>query len=535
MPPDPGPGDQLDDEPAAAWSWRARSDRTDAAPPATSRPPCEVHRAGFERTCTACVLVKREAITVAIATVNYLTGGAVSARSQRAWMRALEAHPYLAARRSDAYRNLLAVARVIMWCGKRSPVNPAVWTSIPTRARIVAKTGLSADTVKTWVRWLREHGFLATVTEGSTPRFRPGTRCGLVDDGAGRLGAEWALTIPLAPTLEGFRELPGCDHTPDDQVVSRGSQPISGDQNPPPAGSLSDEREPATDSPVVRTREGRTTGNEGAAGTAWTWPLSATPETKIDMLKAAQALRTRSAILRKVSAKHLRSLLREPFGEKWTPNDVLHALDHRPDGTPWTFTEPPRWLPGWIRHRLAAWRTADGSLQPSLSQQRAARRQAATARQAAAAAEHRRRQACRVDADTGPAAAVRAALAAAGPNAAAALQRHEGDHRPVRLYFVKDRTLQNGAVTLHSTGQALAGPNATAPPEIGAQRSSESHAGPAPARGMTEPANVFEREVLRRHALPEESEDRRPHPSGPTPAMERAWLSRVAAQQARKR
>ncbi|WP_171075168.1 hypothetical protein [Nonomuraea basaltis] len=46
---------------------------------------------------------------------------------------------------------------------------------------------------------------------------------------------------------------------------------------------------------------------------------------------------------------------------------------------------------------------------------------------------------------------------------------------------------------------------------------------------MTEPSEVFQREVLRRHELPYQSDDQTPHPDDPTPAMERAWLARVVA------
>jgi hypothetical protein len=489
-----------------------------------SRPPCETHGAGHDPDCTACVLVKREAITVAIATVNWLTGGAVSARSQRAWMRAIEAHPFLAGRRSDAYRNLLAVARVIMWCGKRSPVNPAIWTSIPTRARIMAKTGLSETTAKKWVKWLREHGFLATVTEGSTPRFRSTTHGGLVDDGAGNLGAEWALTAPLADA--GFPQRSEDDHTPVDQAVSPEPEPISGDQKRPPAGSLSSEREPATDPPVVRRREDRTASNESEDATAWTWPLSATPGTKIDMLQAAQALRTRSAILRKVSAKHLRSLLRKHFRAGWTPNDVLHGLDHRPDGSAWTFTEPPRWLPGWIRHRLAPWHTADGAIAPSLSQQAAARRQAAATARAATAAEREQQLAKRVDASAGPAAAARAALVTAGPKAAAALQHHE-DRQPTRLYNVKVLASYSGAPAPTEADHAPIPAGGAGEAGNGPQRPAQARQEPVvPDWIMTEPPEVFEREVLHRHELAHQS----PQSATDATAMaDRAWLARVVA------
>ncbi|GAA3610911.1 hypothetical protein GCM10022419_114890 [Nonomuraea rosea] len=48
---------------------------------------------------------------------------------------------------------------------------------------------------------------------------------------------------------------------------------------------------------------------------------------------------------------------------------------------------------------------------------------------------------------------------------------------------------------------------------------------------MTEPPEIFQQDVLRRHAPQGQLDDQRPHPGDPTPAMERAWLARVVAAQ----
>ncbi|MGN9844871.1 hypothetical protein ACTMTI_42760 [Nonomuraea sp. H19] len=65
-------------------------------------------------------------------------------------------------------------------------------------------------------------------------------------------------------------------------------------------------------------------------------------------------------MLRKLSARHLRSVLRSAFGLGATISDIRDALDHRLDGTPWIHTDGLRWLPGRIRHRLSAWITPAG-------------------------------------------------------------------------------------------------------------------------------------------------------------------------------
>ncbi|MEV5892676.1 hypothetical protein [Nonomuraea fuscirosea] len=52
---------------------------------------------------------------------------------------------------------------------------------------------------------------------------------------------------------------------------------------------------------------------------------------------------------------------------------------------------------------------------------------------------------------------------------------------------------------------------------------------------MTEPPEIFQRDVLRRHALPDQIDSQSRHLGDPTPAEERAWLARVvAAQRARQ-
>ena len=70
--------------------------------------------------------------------------------------------------------------------------------------------------------------------------------------------------------------------------------------------------------------------------------------------------------------------------------DVLHAIDHRPDGTRHTASSAVNDPAGWIRYRLNHWRDADNDPIPSSRQRRIAanaRRDAYTdARHAAAAA-----------------------------------------------------------------------------------------------------------------------------------------------------
>lgn len=92
------------------------------------------------------------------------------ARSQREWQRALKEDPEVLGLRCDGYSNLLRVANLIVW-----GADWATMCSRPTITRIVDVTGLARSTVKRWVRWLRERGWLGVVEQGSTCRYRKGT------------------------------------------------------------------------------------------------------------------------------------------------------------------------------------------------------------------------------------------------------------------------------------------------------------------------------------------------------------------------
>ncbi|MEQ4725038.1 hypothetical protein [Nonomuraea sp. B19D2] len=440
----------------------------------------------------------------------------------------MRTHPDVDELRCDAYTNLLSVARVAMWRASRSTVDPSVWTSIPTRKLIMERTGLRLSAVKKWIRWLRERGFLATVVEGSTPRFRPGTRCGTDDDGAANLGAEYALLIPLATT-----------QTPAKDTTGASACPSPVEETRPPSVVLSDERTTEDGTPNAGARTNAQTGQSAhSSDTARTWPLSATPGTKVEMLQAAQALRAHSPILRKITAKHLRSLLREYFRAGWTAGDVLHGLDHTPYGTSWTYTHPPQWIPGWIRHRLILWHTPDGTIRPSPSQQAAARQQVAAQARQAARAEHERRLAHSVDA-AAPAAAARAALAAASPTAAKRIHRRDADSPQPSgstghdLYIVKIMAPDATPATSTPTGEPnerrkpTGGHRTPVAPSRAPDASRDAFAALEATRRLVEPEAIFQREVIDRHRLPgEPGED-----AGAMPNTQRAWLARVFAAQ----
>ncbi|MGI5281755.1 hypothetical protein ACQEVF_59440 [Nonomuraea polychroma] len=265
------------------------------------------------------------------------------APSQRDFLRAVKEHPDALALKCHAYRNLTEVAaKLAHW---------ADWTTMttrPTEQRIADDLGLSLSTVKRWIRWLRERGFLGVVEEGTTNRFRKGNGCGLTDDGLGNRAAVWVLCVP-APELD-----ESDTHT--DKTTTE----------PPSCTSRRGVQEGPT-----RARE-RSTSHRRKNRISTTDGPAATPGTRKHALQIAQKIHDESTTLRRLSPWYIRHLTRVFVAAGWTAQDVLHALDHQPDGTAWTYTwtsrDQIRNVPGWVRFRLSAWLDEHGRPLPGKSQ-----------------------------------------------------------------------------------------------------------------------------------------------------------------------
>lgn len=338
-----------------------------------------------------------------------LPNGSRRATSQAAWIRAVQEHQDVAALRADAHRNLMRVAWVL--------ARHADWTELvtrPTWAVLMERTGLSRSTCAAWLAWLRRAGLLGTVTPGTTVQYRRGTACGLLDDGRGTEAAEYVLAVPAPPE----------DHTDATGSTNSGtanSATTRPDQSASPCGGNSDPlMSPVGDmsNRPTRARDAREDARPVMSDTGWWWPRAATPATRRDQLAAAHRARTEDVTLRTLTARHLRSLLRPVWQRGGTLADVLHMINHRPDGTPWPYAGTPRYLPGWIRHRLSFW----------LGEELPSRQHAAAARRVAAEQATRRSvvvelAAHRTQDATGHAARARALLASSSPVAQAVMRR----------------------------------------------------------------------------------------------------------------
>jgi hypothetical protein len=89
------------------------------------------------------------------------------------------------------------------------------------------------------------------------------------------------------------------------------------------------------------------------------WPLGQNPQRRRERLAAAESLRRDHLVLRRMSARAVRSVVRIYFRTGWTPADVVYALDFRPDGRQHIETEPVRSPARWLACRLAWWLDSD--------------------------------------------------------------------------------------------------------------------------------------------------------------------------------
>jgi hypothetical protein len=238
------------------------------------------------------------------------------ATSQAAWLRAIEDAPELATLRADAERNGRDVANTIGWA--------AHWKTLVSRPgwdTLMDRTKLSRSTVAKWLKLLHEWGYLGRVSSGSTWSIR-GSR---EDDQDGNLASEYVLCVPI---VEG----------------QQADKPVDETRTP----SLGSRREP--EKPHMRAREEATPDV-----TERTWPMLQPTATRQDRLAAAKRLQAEAPMLARVTPQLLRHVLRPQLTAGWTVTDILHALDHTPDGERHWHTGDVRHVAAWIRHRLKAW------------------------------------------------------------------------------------------------------------------------------------------------------------------------------------
>lgn len=228
--------------------------------------------------------------------------GSRRARSQMAWVADVLGSPAFGQLRSDRRGNWAEVVRVL--------ARYADWkdrTTRPTWARVGEQAEVSRRTVARVIEWLRARGYLGTVESGATPLFRIGLLYGLAAAGEGNRAAEYVLCTPSRSSdRRPIRQRP----TPLTQVPQRESGTPSGSRKGP--RSIPPREDPSESS---NSRH---------------WPATRRPATRGEALAAAETLRHRNPVLRRLTARHLRSLARRYWAAGWTPADVLYAMEHLP-------------------------------------------------------------------------------------------------------------------------------------------------------------------------------------------------------------
>ena len=320
-----------------------------------------------------------------------------------AWGEAVAAVGVERGLRRDSAATLAKMAVALLAAAEGGP------TSAPTWAKLAEAVGCDERTVGRWVAWLRQAGLLVTVEHGSTEQFRPR---GMALEG--NRAAVYLLTVPVPVPVPG-RAGPVSDAAPvsvtERRVTPQASLPRERRRTPPHARTRA-RASPAE--PLVaagRTKDGRGGGGRQSSdrGRVGQGPRA---RRRAEQLAIAAAVRERSLDLRAISAAAVAAVARPLLDAGWGVADLVHAIDHTPDGAVRRFTAGPGVQPwagldvdrpgqsrrverqsapvgspgGWLAWRLRPWA---GHPPPA-----AARRTAAQAARAAAAAAAAARAAC---------------------------------------------------------------------------------------------------------------------------------------------
>jgi hypothetical protein len=284
--------------------------------------------------------------------------GSAAASSQASFLRAVDEHPETILLRADGVEHLRAVAWVVA-----SVASWATLTARPTWPVLMERTGLSRASVARWLAWLRVRGLLGIVESGTTPRFAP---MALARD-AGNRAAVYVLCVPSG------------DVDDVQEAVAEDELAVSVDKSETPTFLVFDlKKNPyagAREISAVGGRDASAVGEKRSDGGAASWGRAAVAGSRADRLALVERLQGEAPALRPCSAPAVHSELRPWLARAelgWTVDQLLHALDHAPDGQPYTYTAAVRVPLRWLRHRMSAWLDEHGQPLPSPSVQRAA-------------------------------------------------------------------------------------------------------------------------------------------------------------------
>ncbi len=265
------------------------------------------------------------------------------------WLEVIRHHPKLAWRRTDFRRNLLAVAELLL-----QGFDFNSHTVTPGNAYLLAMAGVGKGTLGRIKRWLIRYGFLAIVAGGRSAIYTPKNCTGqsnLHKDGEReeRL-ADRAVYVLCRPATEeelarfGEEQVQRMDFKCKlDPLLGMFGVAVNINGNPNLSkGKTAPKGIKAWASPTLKSYFEATTkftANMAAARTDLQWPLNGTTSAQneatrdFNELQAARTVQWHSPPLRKLRSRHLARILAPFFRTDYTPSDILHALDTKPDGT----------------------------------------------------------------------------------------------------------------------------------------------------------------------------------------------------------
>jgi hypothetical protein len=323
-----------------------------------------VHRPFRVRVCR-----RRE--TSGLVVFRAVPAGASRASSQLAFLAAVREASQLAALRRDGLATVLEVAKHLAWCASWDTM-----TSRPTWGVLCERTGRSRASVGRALLRLRRAGLVGVVATGRSGMHSPAA----IDKGA----AEAAVYVLCVPSPLAAVDKP-VDESETPTVFRPGSE---------------------THPPHARVSEGPAEPLRGASLAVAALPgapvepdeLESRPaddrwqQRQDDRLAPARALRSGLPVLRRITDRHVASVIREFVLAGWTTSELVAAIDRRPDQSPWEHDGAAGVdnVGAWLAHRLGAWRDGAGTVRSGPSRlaaaeahERAARRRAAIERNAA--------------------------------------------------------------------------------------------------------------------------------------------------------
>lgn len=254
-------------------------------------------------------------------------------------------------------------------------------TTMPTWAFLAERLGCSRATVARLLALLKSWGLLGVVATGRSGACAPGGSLARMKVHHSQVPATTAGNEAAVYVLCQPRHLAAISAEEEAQQP-RDSAPVDTNETPPPIGVRVSPRTRAPETQPTQAEPLRGPNHRATSwpptGAAWRtdplWSSSITPSGKDNMLLAAGELQRRLPILRHITDRHVRSILRAFFLAGWTLGDVQLAIDRKPTDQPWSHdgAHGVGNVGAWLTYRLSAWRTHTGTVRRSPSQHAAA-------------------------------------------------------------------------------------------------------------------------------------------------------------------